>query len=59
MVPLTLDVQPGDFSEYEPAADLVFRALRPADPEIGREPLIIRRHEPLLVRETVVPYLRE
>ncbi len=59
MVPLTLDVHPGELEEYEPAADLVFRALPPGDREIGRKPLTIRRHEPLLVRETVVPYLRD
>jgi hypothetical protein len=59
MTPLTLDVHPGDLEEYEPAADLVFRALRPGDPEIGRKPLVIRRHEPLLIRESVVPYSRD
>jgi len=58
MVPLSLDVHPGELAEREPAADLVFRALRPDDPEIGRKPLVIRRHEPLLVRESVVPYAR-
>jgi hypothetical protein len=59
MVPLTLEVHPGDVTDVEPSADLVFRALRPGDREIGKQPLIIRRHEPLLVRETVVPYAPE
>jgi hypothetical protein len=35
-VPISFDSQPGVLGQRPPTADLVFRALRPGDPEIRR-----------------------
>ena len=35
-VPVSFDSQPGVLGQRPPTADLVFRALRPGDPEIKR-----------------------
>ena len=37
-------------------ADLVFRALRPGDPEIARSQAVFRQHDPMVVRESVVNF---
>lgn len=36
MVPVSLDAQPGALAQRVPSATLVFRALKPGDPEIKR-----------------------
>lgn len=59
MVPVTLDVRPSESTERLPSADLVFRALRPGDPEIARSQAIFRQHDPLVVRESVVNFVPE
>lgn len=56
MVPVSLDVHPGEWGERLASADLVFRALRPGDPAIGRSEAVFRHHEPLVVRESVVKF---
>jgi len=54
MVPVSLDVHPGAIRERLATADLVFRALRPGDPAIGRTPAVFRHHDPLVVQESVL-----
>ena len=36
MVPVSLDARLGELGRHAPTADLVFRALKPGDPEIKR-----------------------
>jgi hypothetical protein len=36
MVPVSLDSRPGEVGRHPPSADLVFRALKPGDPDIKR-----------------------
>ena len=40
MVPVSLKVRPGALAQHPPSADLIFRALKPGDPAIGRPELI-------------------
>jgi hypothetical protein len=54
MVPVSLDVHPGTNRDPLATADLVFRALKPGDPEIGRSQAVFRHHDPLVVRESVL-----
>ena len=39
MVPVSLKVRPGELGRNPPSADLIFRALKPGDPAIGRPDL--------------------
>jgi hypothetical protein len=36
MVPVSFDSRPGELGRHPPSADLVFRALKPGDPDIKR-----------------------
>jgi hypothetical protein len=36
MVPVSFDSRPGELGQHPPSADLVFRALKPGDPDIKR-----------------------
>ena len=54
MVPVSLDVRPGEHGVRPATADLVFRALPPGDPAIGRSKAIFRYYDPMVVRESVV-----
>jgi hypothetical protein len=56
MVPVSLDVHPGDSDGHLPSVDLVFRALRRGDPEIGRSQAVFRHYDPMVVRESVVNF---
>jgi hypothetical protein len=56
MVPVTLDLRPGEIGVRPATADLVFRALPPGDPQIARSQAIFRHYDPLVVRESVVNY---
>ena len=56
MVPVSLDVRPGEIGVREATADLVFRALRPGDPAIARSQAVFRHYDPMVVRESVVKY---
>jgi hypothetical protein len=39
MVPVSFKARPGAFGQHPPSADLIFRALKPGDPAIGRPDL--------------------
>ncbi len=39
MVPFSFKARPGELGRHPPSADLVFRALKPGDPAIGRPEL--------------------
>jgi hypothetical protein len=56
MVPVSLDVRPGEIGVRLASADLVFRALPPGDPQIARSQMIVRHYDPLVVRESVVKF---
>ncbi len=56
MVPVSLDVRPGEVGLRAGAADLVFRALHPGDPAIARSQAIFRQYDPMVVRESVVKF---
>ena len=56
MVPVTLDVRPGEMGERVGKADLVFRALKPGDPAIARSQAVFRHYDPMVVRESVVQF---
>jgi len=56
MVPVTLDVRPGELGLRLASADLVFRALAPGDPQIARSQMIVRHYDPMVVRESVVKF---
>lgn len=56
MVPVSLDVRPGEIGVRTATADLVFRAMRPGDPEIGRAQAVFRHYDPMVVRESVVRF---
>ena len=56
MVPVSLDVHPGDLDGRLTSADLVFRALRPGDPQIAGSQAVFRHYDPMVVRESVVKY---
>ena len=50
------DKRTGEIGERMTSADLVFRALRPGDPEIARSQAVFRYYDPMVVRESVVKY---
>ena len=56
MVPVSLDVRPGEIGVRAGTADLVFRALPPGDPAIARSQAIFRHYDPMVVRESVVKF---
>ena len=56
MVPVSLDVRPGEPGVRPATADLVFRALQPGDPAIGRSKAMFRHYDPMVVRESVVHF---
>lgn len=56
MVPVSLDVRPGEIGLRAGSADLVFRALKPGDPAIARSQAIFRQYDPMVVRESVVKF---
>ena len=56
MVPVSLDVRPGEIGVRAATADLVFRALKPGDPAIKRSEAVFRHYDPMVVRESVVKY---
>jgi hypothetical protein len=56
MVPVSLDVRPGEIGVRPGTADLVFRALKPSDPAIARSQAVFRHYDPMVVRESVVKY---
>ena len=39
MVPVSFKARPGALGQHPPSADLIFRALKPGDPAIGRPDL--------------------
>ena len=56
MVPVSLDVRPGEHGIRAGTADLVFRALPPGDPAISRSKAVFRYYDPMVVRESVVSF---
>ncbi len=56
MVPVSLDVRPGETGLKAGSADLVFRALHPGDPSIVRSQAVFRQYDPLVVRESIVRF---
>lgn len=56
MVPVSLDVRPGEIGVRTGSADLVFRAMRPGDPEIGRSQAVFRHYDPMVIRESIVKF---
>lgn len=56
MVPVSLDVRPGEHGVRPGTADLVFRALPPGDPAISRSKAVFRYYDPMVVRESVVSF---
>jgi hypothetical protein len=56
MVPISLDVRPGEMGVRLATADLVFRALPPGDPQIARSQMIVRYYDPMVVRESVIKF---
>ncbi len=56
MVPVSLDVHPGEIGVRTATADLVFRALPPGDPRIERSQAVFRYYDPMVVRESFVKF---
>jgi hypothetical protein len=56
MVPVSVDTRPSEGDDRFERVDLVFRALRRGDPEIARSQAIFRRHDPMVVRESIVNF---
>jgi len=56
MVPVSLDVRPGETGVRPGTADLVFRALPPGDPRIAHSQAVFRHYDPMVVRESVVKF---
>jgi hypothetical protein len=56
MVPVSLDVRPGEIGLKAGSADLVFRALQPGDPAIARSQAVFRQYDPMVVRESIVRF---
>ena len=52
MVPVSFKARPGELGRHPPSADLVFRALKPGDPAIGR-PEITDADESVAVTQNV------
>ncbi len=56
MVPVSVDTHPSEGDNHFERVDLVFRALRRGDPEIARSQAVFRRHDPMVVRESIVTF---
>lgn len=56
MVPVSLDVRPGEIGVRAGSADLVFRAMKPGDPAIAHSQAVFRQYDPMVVRESVVKF---
>lgn len=52
MVPVSCNARPGELGQRPPSADLIFRALKPGDPEILR-PQLIESDETIDVRQNI------
>lgn len=52
MVPVSFKARPGELGRNPPSADLVFRALKPGDPAIGR-PELLETDESIAVTQNV------